>query len=223
MIPAFAIGRVEEILYWLKRLEEAQRDPGRAGVPRQSRWRSRRSATTAGAWPSSTTTCGRAGKPLASFATRRFQTVSSAQQSAELVGLANAGRHHLGERHGDRRPRAAPPRSACCRTRGTRCSSSATRRPGTRGRSLVDGAREVKIHGQFVPVSARVERIDSMSAHADCAEILRWLRGSRAPPAMTYIVHGEPPAMQALQAAIARELGPDWKTHAPEYLEAVEM
>ena len=81
--------------------------------------------------------------------------------------------------------------------------------PGTRGRALVEGAQEVKIHGQFIPVSARVERIDSMSAHADCPEILRWLRGFTAPPAMTYIVHGEPPGMQALQAAIARELGAD--------------
>ena len=50
-------------------------------------------------------------------------------------------------------------------------------RPRARGR-----AREVKIHGQFVPVLARVERIDSMSAHADCGEILRWLRGFTAPP-----------------------------------------
>ena len=87
----------------------------------------------------------------------------------------------------------------------------------------MDGAREVKIHGQFIPVSARVERIDSMSAHADRPEILRWLRAFTAPPAMTYIVHGEPPGMQALQAAITRELGPEWKTHAPEYLETVAI
>jgi metallo-beta-lactamase family protein len=94
---------------------------------------------------------------------------------------------------------------------------------GTRGRSLVDGAAEVRIHGQFVAVSARVERIDAMSAHADAAEILRWLRAFAAAPAMTYIVHGEPPAMRALQADIARELGPAWKTRAPEYLETVDL
>jgi metallo-beta-lactamase family protein len=94
---------------------------------------------------------------------------------------------------------------------------------GTRGRSLVDGAREVKIHGQFVPVTARIERIDAMSAHADGAEILRWLRGFASPPRITYIVHGEPPAMQALQADIARELGAGWKTRAPEYLETAEF
>jgi metallo-beta-lactamase family protein len=81
----------------------------------------------------------------------------------------------------------------------------------------------VGIHGQQVPVSARIERIDAMSAHADCAEIVRWLRGFAPPPAATYIVHGEPPAMGALQAAIARELGTSWRTHAPAYLESVEV
>jgi metallo-beta-lactamase family protein len=95
--------------------------------------------------------------------------------------------------------------------------------PGTRGRSLVDGAHEVKIHGAFVPVLARVALIDSMSAHADAGEILRWLRGFRRPPARTYLVHGEPAAQDALQAAIARELGPAWATSAPDYLERGEL
>ena len=53
---------------------------------------------------------------------------------------------------------------------------------GTRGRALVDGATAVKIHGQMIPVHARVEQIDSMSAHADSHEILRWLGGFTRPP-----------------------------------------
>ena len=71
---------------------------------------------------------------------------------------------------------------------------------GTRGRRLLNGEPAVKIHGQFIPVRARVDRIESMSAHADAGEILRWLRQFERPPAMTYVVHGEPPAMDALQA-----------------------
>jgi metallo-beta-lactamase family protein len=79
----------------------------------------------------------------------------------------------------------------------------------------------VKIHGQLVPVRARIEKIDSMSAHADSSEILRWLSGFKRPPEMTYLVHGEPPAMEALAATVDKRLG--WKTKRPEHLERVEL
>src|SRR6185503_12085260 len=69
---------------------------------------------------------------------------------------------------------------------------------GTRGRQLVDGAPSVKIHGQTVPVVAHIAKIDSMSAHADSREILKWLRGFTKPPATTYLVHGEPRPMDTL-------------------------
>ena len=72
---------------------------------------------------------------------------------------------------------------------------------GTRGRTLCDGAKQVKIHGQFIPVAARIERIDSMSAHADAGEIMRWLSGFARPPSMTYLVHGEAGPLQALADA----------------------
>ena len=63
-------------------------------------------------------------------------------------------------------------------------------------------------------MNARVAKIDSMSAHADSKEILRWLRGFTAPPKRTFLVHGEPVAMQALQATITSELG--WNVHMPQ-------
>ena len=65
---------------------------------------------------------------------------------------------------------------------------------GTRGRLLRDGAKTIKMLGEGVPVRARVMVSDIYSAHADRGEILRWLRGFVCPPAMTYIVHGEPEA-----------------------------
>jgi metallo-beta-lactamase family protein len=92
---------------------------------------------------------------------------------------------------------------------------------GTRGRDLVDGAAAVKIHGQMVPVHARIARIESMSAHADSPEILRWLGGFTRPPRTTFIVHGELPAMEALQASIGQKLG--WPTKAPTYGETVTL
>jgi metallo-beta-lactamase family protein len=92
---------------------------------------------------------------------------------------------------------------------------------GTRGRQLIDGAREVKIRGQLVPVHARVERIDSMSAHADSHETLRWLGGFKTPPRMTYLVHGEPGPMDALKATIESQL--KWQVHTPAHLEQVAI
>jgi metallo-beta-lactamase family protein len=92
---------------------------------------------------------------------------------------------------------------------------------GTRGRKLLDGARHIKIEGQEVPVAARIERIDSMSAHADANEIMRWLTGFSRAPAMTYLVHGEPIPLEALRARIQAERG--WPVHIARYLERVEI
>jgi large conductance mechanosensitive channel protein len=77
---------------------------------------------------------------------------------------------------------------------------------GTRGRLLREGAREMKMLGQSVPVRATIMVSDSYSAHADQAEILRWLGGFSRPPQVTYLVHGEPDAATALQALIASQL-----------------
>ena len=92
---------------------------------------------------------------------------------------------------------------------------------GTRGRSLADGAPAVKIHGQNIPVRAHVEKIDSRSAHADSTEILRWLGGFTRPPKATFLVHGEPVAMEALSASIKDKLG--WNTKMPQHREVVEL
>ena len=67
----------------------------------------------------------------------------------------------------------------------------------------------------MIPVHARVEKIDSMSAHADSEEILRWLGGFTRPPRTTFLVHGEPVAMEALQASIKARLG--WNTKLPQH------
>jgi metallo-beta-lactamase family protein len=77
---------------------------------------------------------------------------------------------------------------------------------GTRGRSLQDGAKEIKMLGELVPVRAKVKVLDGFSAHADQGEILRWLGTVPNAPRMTYIVHGEPPAANALAEAIRERL-----------------
>jgi metallo-beta-lactamase family protein len=92
---------------------------------------------------------------------------------------------------------------------------------GTRGRSLVDGAKTVRIKGRDIPVAATIEHIDSMSAHADAGEIMRWLSGFVAAPARTFLVHGEPPALDALRDRVTREK--DWPVHVAGYQERVEI
>jgi metallo-beta-lactamase family protein len=155
----------------------------------------------------------RARKDVSAFATARFQVVASTQQSKELTasrrpgvvisssGMATGGRvlHHLAA--------ALPDRRNTVLFVGYRAA-------GTRGRSLVDGAPAVKIHGRQITVAAEVARIDSMSAHADRGEIVRWLRTLPEPPGRLFLVHGEPPPMDALKDLIARECG--WRPETPE-------
>ena len=78
---------------------------------------------------------------------------------------------------------------------------------GTRGRQLLDGAREVKIFREAVPVRASVQRIEGFSGHADQGELLRWLAGFSTPPGHTYLVHGEPDAAATLASVIHDRLG----------------
>lgn len=92
---------------------------------------------------------------------------------------------------------------------------------GTRGRRLQDGEKEVKIHGVMVPVRARIESISSLSAHADAGEIMRWLGGFKRPPLKTFVVHGEVDSAEALRERIVRELG--WGVVVPSHEQIVEL
>ena len=78
---------------------------------------------------------------------------------------------------------------------------------GTRGRMLQDGATTLRIHGEDVPVHATTEILHGLSAHADQAELLKWLGGFQSPPARTYIVHGEPHASGTLAGILNKEWG----------------
>jgi metallo-beta-lactamase family protein len=69
---------------------------------------------------------------------------------------------------------------------------------GTRGRALQDGAKSLKMHGEFIPVRARCLSLDVLSAHADRQELLRWLHSGPALPQTTFLTHGEPASTQAL-------------------------
>jgi metallo-beta-lactamase family protein len=220
IIPAFAVGRVEEVIYWLKRLEETRRIPvlpvfldSPMAIEALRSYANRADELD----PDMQAVRGE----LSRFATMRFQLVSSPQQSAELVasrlisivisssGMATGGRvlHHL--------------KAALPNPRNT-ILFTGYQAAGTRGRQLVEHATEVKIHGQLVPVVARIAMLDSMSAHADANELVRWLRGFERPPAMTYLVHGEPASLDAMKLRIGRDL-PGWRTEIAAYEQVVDV
>jgi metallo-beta-lactamase family protein len=85
----------------------------------------------------------------------------------------------------------------------------------------VDGAKAITLLGRSLAIAARIEKIDSMSAHADANEIMQWLSGFVRPPRRTFLVHGEPAGLNALAARIAAERG--WPVHIPAYGERVNL
>jgi metallo-beta-lactamase family protein len=213
IIPAFAIGRVEELLYWLRRLEREHRIPALpvyVDSPMATEalrfYMARVDELDPDMKPQQ--------RDISSFATARFQTIASAQQSKELTasrrsaivisssGMATGGRvlHHMAAALPD-------PRHTVLFV--------GYQAVGTRGRDLVEGCQEIKIHGRLVPVRARIARIDSMSAHADRGEMLRWLGTFPSPPRHLYLVHGEPGPMDALKSVIEQRL--KWTVSTPAH------
>jgi metallo-beta-lactamase family protein len=220
IIPAFAVGRVEEVIYWLKKLEEGRRIPvlpvfvdSPMAIEALKGYANRANELD----PDVQAARGEVSR----FCTMRFQLVSSPKQSADLVaskltcivlsssGMATGGRilYHL--------------KAALPNPRNT-VLFTGYQAAGTRGRHLVEGATEVKIHGELVPVAAKIELLESMSAHADAGELIHWLGGFTAPPAATYVVHGEPAAAEALKARIGQELA-GWHAEVPAYLQTVAL
>jgi len=214
IIPAFAIGRTEELLYWLFKLE----DEGR--LPKLPIYVDSPMAIKGIAYYSARH--DELDKEILEMRRKlpRFTAINSAAESKALVsndapaviiassGMATGGRvvHHLFAG-------LPEPRNTVLFV-GFQAA-------GTRGRQLVEGAQLVKMYGQQVPVHARIEKIDGMSSHADAGEIIRWLRTFPRAPKTTYLVHGEIIAQEALQLRITKELG--WNVEIPSHGQKVDL
>jgi metallo-beta-lactamase family protein len=92
---------------------------------------------------------------------------------------------------------------------------------GTRGRSLADGAEEVKMHGEFVPVKASIEQVQSFSVHADADELIKWLQSAEEKPGRVFVVHGEAGAADVFSERIHSQLLLDSK--APKLGERIVL
>jgi len=92
---------------------------------------------------------------------------------------------------------------------------------GSRGRDILEGEKSVKIFGEQVPVNCHVREVHGLSAHADQTELLEWLANFKKAPKMTFITHGEVESAMAFSKLIEEKMG--WRTQVPEYLESVTL
>ncbi|MGK8837722.1 MBL fold metallo-hydrolase RNA specificity domain-containing protein [Achromobacter xylosoxidans] len=215
VIPSFAVGRAQSLLFHLWQLKQAGRIPGDLPIfldsPMASgavdvylRHLADQRLTRAEA---------RAALGVATCVTEVEQSKAlDASPMPKIIvsasGMATGGRviHHLKRYLPD-------PRNAVL--------FAGFQAMGTRGAAMLDGAPSVKIHGNYIPVRAEVDNLSMLSAHADADEILRWLGGFERPPRETFIVHGEPGAADALRLRIKDELG--WRCRAMEQNDSVAL
>ncbi|MEP7270663.1 MAG: MBL fold metallo-hydrolase [Acidobacteriota bacterium] len=220
LVPAFAVGRTQQLVYLLRELEDEKRIPqlpvyvdSPMAVKATNIYLKHKEdhdvdmrALVKGD-----------RDPLAThrFALARTREESKrimSQEESSIVisasGMATGGRilHHLNNRLGDAR---------------NTVMFVGFQAVGTRGRRLVDGEKEVKLFGEWVPVRAKIESLENLSAHGDWREILRWLAGFKRAPEKVFLVHGEPAAAASLKRKIEERYG--WQVEIPTYLEKQEI
>ncbi|RJO65982.1 MAG: MBL fold metallo-hydrolase [Myxococcales bacterium] len=220
LIPAFAIGRTQTLLYLLRELEEQKRIPSlpiyvdspmAAAASEQYRRHSED-------YDEETLEVKREGgtpmlpRNVRFCSTREESKALNKVHSRAIIisasGMMTGGRilHHAIHR-------LPKPENTILF-----CGFQAA---GTRGRRILDGEDEVKIHGALVPIRAHREMLDGFSAHADASEIMRWLANLKTPPKQTFIVHGEPESSSALADRVSRELG--FASRIPKMGEEIEL
>jgi len=208
LIPSFAVGRAQLILYCLYRLFES------GAIERVPVYMNSPMAIDVTELYQRHADYHRLTAEQCAAAFRTAQLVKTAQESKQLnrrqgpmaiisaSGMLTGGRilHHL-------RAFAPDPRNTLV--------LPGYQAPGTRGALLVGGAKSVKVHGNYVPVRASVVQLDGFSAHADQGELISWLTGCPRPPRHVFVVHGDPEASDTLRHRIGEDLG--WEAEVPEH------
>lgn len=220
LIPAFAVGRTQEVLYLLRELEEEKRIPvlpvvvdsplAAQSTHVYNRWTEEHDNDYA-------SILAKKKHPLR---TTSMSTASSREESKRLnnmhgpriiisaSGMMTGGRvlHHA--------VRILPVEKATVIFVGYQAA-------GTTGRRVQDGEPEVKIMKTWVPVRCHVEKVEGFSAHADWKAVLRWLEGLHTPPKTVFTTHGEPEAAAAMAQHIRDRFG--WNVVVPQYEQRVEL
>lgn len=214
LIPSFAVGRTQDLLYLLLKLKEQSK------IPNIPIYLDSPLATEATEiflrHPDWNHLSSEELRSLSNIAT----VIKSRQQSKDLLqtknssiviagsGMVTGGRilHHLAHRIHD-------PKNTVLLV--------GYQAPGTRGRLLQDGASEIKMHGEYFQVKAEIKELSGLSAHADQLETIEWLKGAKNAPQKTFIVHGEPQAADALRLKIEDVLG--WSCVIPKQGESFSL
>ncbi len=221
VMPAFAVGRTQLLMYYLRQLEDWDRIPSLpvyVDSPMAVRVTDlyvrhkedhdlefSREASNGNHDP---------------LNCHEFHLTRSAEESKQInkmnmpciiisaSGMATGGRvlHHLARRLPDSRNAVL---------------LAGFQAEGTRGRSLAEGARTLRIHGEDVPVKAEIIPLHQFSGHAGRSELLRWMSGLPEAPRQTYLVHGEPEAARALQGSIREQF--KWKVDVAAYQQEVKL
>jgi metallo-beta-lactamase family protein len=214
VVPAFAVGRAQHLMHLLARLRAAKRIPELPVVldspmaidatrvfceRREDHRLSQRECTLM---------CNVARYARTVDDSKAIDRTAGPMVIISASGMATGGRvlHHLA--------RFLPDERSTVLFVGYQAA-------GTRGRSLIDRAEELKIHGQYVRVRARIVQLDGLSAHADYGEMLEWLRASRLSPKRVFVTHGEPGAADSLRRRVVEAFG--WSASVPEQGEVIYL
>jgi metallo-beta-lactamase family protein len=220
LIPAFAVGRTQELLYMIRELEDENKIPSMPVVVDSPMAAQATQVYNRFSEEHDEEYASILAQKVHPLRTDWMRTASTREESKKInemkgariiissSGMLTGGRvlHHA--------MRILPNENATIIFVGYQAA-------GTTGRRILNGEREVRIMKNWVPVRCNVEKVEGFSAHADWKAVIRWLSGLKSTPTTVFTTHGEPEAAEAMAGHIRDEFG--WTVIAPEYGQTVEL
>lgn len=220
LIPAFAVGRTQEILYMIRELEEQKKIPilpvivdspmASQATQVYNRWHEEHDREYASilAHKRHPLRTGSMSTASSRDESKKLNDMKGARIIISASGMLSGGRvlHHA--------IRMLPNENATLVFVGYQAA-------GTIGRRIQDGEREVRIMKRWIPVNCHIEKVEGFSAHADWKAVIKWLGGLRSTPKTVFTTHGEPDAAEAMAGHIRDNFG--WTVIVPHYEQTVEL
>ncbi|MBS1794079.1 MAG: MBL fold metallo-hydrolase [Acidobacteria bacterium] len=220
LIPAFAVGRTQEILYMIRDLEDLHKIPSHPVIVDSPMAAQATAIYNRFSEEHDEEYASILARKIHPLKTDWMKTAATREESKQLnkmqgprviisaSGMLTGGRvlHHA--------MRVLPNPNATLIFVGYQAA-------GTTGRRIQNGEREVRIMKEWIPVRCHVERVESFSAHADWKTVLRWLSGLPEAPKCVFTTHGEPASAAAMADHIRQKFG--WKVVVPRFEQTIEL